>query len=46
MKRREDKPVTPWISTAEWISLEMKRFIETTETPGKYGFFDGNSEAA
>ena len=44
MRRREENAVTPWISTGEWISLEMKRHIETTETPGKYGWFDEVSD--
>lgn len=33
-----------FISTAEYQRLETKRYIESTETPGKYGWFEGVSE--
>jgi len=29
----------PFISTSRYISLEMKRHIEATETPGLHGYF-------
>lgn len=39
MNRRDEKHAAPHISTGEWIRLEMKRYIEATEMPGKYGWF-------
>lgn len=38
MSRRQDY-TAPWLSTADWMSWEIKRFILETETPGKYGTF-------
>ncbi|YCH09500.1 hypothetical protein ACTAQJ_08000 [Arthrobacter sp. alpha11c] len=29
----------PFISTSLYISLEIKRHLETTETPGVHGYF-------
>lgn len=38
-RKQGDRTLAPFISTDQWISLEMKRYIETTEAPGKYGRF-------
>jgi hypothetical protein len=35
-----------FITTGQYISLEMKRHIENTETPGKYGYFGATDNAA
>lgn len=34
-----------FISTGQYISLEMKRYIENMETPGKYGWYAATDAA-
>ena len=44
---RQQPNAAQLISTGDYISLEMKRYIETTQTPGKYGYFtaeDGSTK--
>lgn len=38
-RKQGDRTLPPFITTDQWISLEMKRYIEATEAPGKYGWF-------
>lgn len=45
MRRRDEKPIAPWITTGQWISLEIQRHILETETPGKFGTY-GDRNAA
>lgn len=45
MKRKPGNYTGPFISTASYISLEMKRYIENTETPGLYGYFTADEAA-
>lgn len=45
MSRSVDKYMAPWVSTGDWISWEIKRYILETETPGKFGTY-GDKDAA
>jgi len=49
MRQFNGKPIanaSPLISTDRYISLEMKRYILETETPGKFGYFTADEAGA
>lgn len=40
-----EKSATPFINERQYQSLELKRYVDN-ETPGKFGFFTADGEAA
>jgi hypothetical protein len=45
MRHKPGNYTGPLISPQLYISLEMKRYIESTETPGLYGYFTADEAA-